>query len=131
MWERRNNLLKIGEFSKITGVPIRTLRYYDEIDLFKPAEIDLFTDYRYYKEEQIEDLKIINKLKSVGFTLEEIKINWNKFTNEIMENKKKELEQKLEDVNQSIREIDKLRSTIHNGRFNNKEKETRKVKSLF
>ena len=131
MWERRNNLLKIGEFSKITGVPIRTLRYYDEIDLFKPAEIDLFTDYRYYKEEQIEDLKIINKLKSIGFTLEEIKINWNKFTNEIMENKKKELEKKLEDVNQSIREIDKLSSTIHNGRFNNKEKEIRSVKTLF
>ena len=131
MWERRNNLLKIGEFSKITGVPIRTLRYYDEIDLFKPTEIDLFTGYRYYKEEQIEDLKIINKLKSVGFTLEEIKINWNKFTNEIMENKKKELEQKLEDVNQSIREIDKLRSTIHNGKFNNEIKETRKVKTIF
>ena len=132
MWERRNNLLKIGEFSKITGVPIRTLRYYDEIDLFKPAEIDLFTDYRYYKEEQLDDLKIINKLKSVGFTLDEIKNNWNNFTNELMEEKKKELEQQLDDVNQSIREIDKLRSSIHNGRFTNKVKdETRKVKSLF
>ena len=44
-------MLRIGEFSKLTGVPIRTLRYYDEIDLFKPADIDLFTDYRYYSEE--------------------------------------------------------------------------------
>ena len=125
-------MLKIGEFSKLTGVPIRTLRYYDEIDLFKPAEIDLFTDYRYYKEEQIADLKIINKLKSVGFTLDEIKDNWNNFTNEVMERKKKELEQKLDDVNQSIREIDKLRSFIHNGRFSSEVKEEiRKVKSLF
>jgi len=124
-------LLKIGEFSKITGVPIRTLRYYDEIDLFKPAEIDLFTDYRYYKEEQIKDIEIINKLKSVGFTLEEIKNNWNNFTNELMENKKKQLEQQLKNVNQSIKEIDKLRSTIHNGRFTNDIKETRKVKTLF
>lgn len=125
-------MLKIGEFSKLTGVPIRTLRYYDEIDLFKPAEIDLFTDYRYYKEEQINDLKIINKLKSVGFTLDEIKNNWNNFTNELMEKKKKELEQKLDDVNQNIREIDKLRSTIHNGKFTNEVKEeTRKVKTLF
>lgn len=125
-------MLKIGEFSKLTGVPIRTLRYYDEIDLFKPAEIDLFTDYRYYKDEQIEDLKIINKLKSVGFTLDEIKNNWNNFTNELMEKKKKQLEQQLDDVNQSIREIDKLRSSIHNGRFTNEVKEeTRKVKTLF
>lgn len=125
-------MLRIGEFSKLTGVPIRTLRYYDEIDLFKPAEIDLFTDYRYYKEEQIEDLNLINKLKSVGFTLDEIKNSWNNFTNEIMENKKKELEQKLDDINQSIKEIDKLRSSIVNGRFTKEIKEeTRKVKTLF
>lgn len=125
-------MLRIGEFSKLTGVPIRTLRYYDEIDLFKPAEIDLFTDYRYYKEEQVEDLELINKLKSVGFTLDEIKQNWNNFTNDIMENKKKELEQKLDGINQSIKEIDKLRSSIVNGRFTSGvQEETRKVKSLF
>lgn len=125
-------MLRIGEFSKLTGVPIRTLRYYDEIDLFKPAEIDLFTDYRYYKEEQVADLELINKLKSVGFTLDEIKQNWNNFTNDIMEEKKRQLEQQLDDVNQSIKEIDKLRSSIVNGRFTSGvPQETRKVKSLF
>ena len=49
-------LYKIGEFSKLTNVPIKTLRYYDEINLFKPQEIDLFSGYRYYSKEQIEDL---------------------------------------------------------------------------
>lgn len=125
-------MLRIGDFSKLTGVSIRTLRYYDEIDLFKPAELDLFTNYRYYKEEQIEDLKIINKLKTVGFTLEEIKQHWNHFTNDVMEQKKKQLEQQLDNINNNIKEIDKLRSTIVNGRFtNNKTKENRKVKTLF
>jgi len=125
-------LLKIGEFSKLTGVPIRTLRYYDEIDLFKPAEIDLFTDYRYYNEEQIEDLELINKLKSVGFTLEEIKQNWNNFTNELMENKKRELFQKLDNINESIKEIDRLRSNIVGGKIIKEiNLETKKVKSLF
>lgn len=125
-------MLKIGEFSKLTGVPIRTLRYYDEIDLFKPAEIDLFTDYRYYNEEQIEDLELINKLKSVGFTLEEIKQNWNNFTNELMENKKKELFQKLDNINESIKEIDRLRSNIVEGKIIKEiNLETKKVKSLF
>ena len=125
-------MLRIGDFSKLTGVSIRTLRYYDEIDLFKPAELDLFTNYRYYKEEQIEDLKIINKLKTVGFTLEEIKQHWNHFTNDVMEQKKKQLEQQLDNINNNIKEIDKLRSTIVDGRFtNNKTKENRKVKTLF
>lgn len=61
-------LYKIGEFSKLTNVPIKTLRYYDEINLFKPQEIDLFSGYRYYSKEQIEDLikkiRIICLLKS-------------------------------------------------------------------
>lgn len=126
-------LLRIGEFSKLSGVPIRTLRYYDEIDLFKPAEIDLFTDYRYYKEEQIEDLNLINNLKDVGFSLEEIKRNWNHFNNEVMLNKKKELEQKLENINESIKKIDYLRSNIVDGKIIQKlrEKDDRKVKTLY
>ena len=125
-------LLRIGEFSKLTGVPIRTLRYYDEIDLFKPAEIDLFTDYRYYKEEQVEDLQLINKLKSVGFSLEEIKQHWNNFSNEIMIKKQQELLGKLEDINRSIKEIDYLRSNIVDGKIVKQlPSEKGKVKSLF
>lgn len=126
-------LLRIGEFSKLTGVPIRTLRYYDEIDLFKPAEIDLFTDYRYYKEEQVEDLELINELKKVGFSLEEIKENWNNFTDEIMNKKKQELIEKLDNINQNIKEIDYLRSNIVDGKIvkNLSVSERDKVKSLF
>lgn len=125
-------MLRIGEFSKLTGVPIRTLRYYDEIDLFKPADIDLFTDYRYYSEEQVEDLNLINKLKKVGFSLEEIKNNWNKFSDEVMLKKKEELLKIQEDLNESIKELDILRSNIHDGKIlkNVKTKNTY-VKSLY
>ena len=44
-------LLRIGEFSKLSGVPIRTLRYYDEIDLFKPIYVNE-KGYRYYSYHQ-------------------------------------------------------------------------------
>ena len=37
-------MLKIGDFSKLSRVSVRMLRYYDEIGLLKPAEIDRFTD---------------------------------------------------------------------------------------
>lgn len=66
-------LYKIGKFSKLVNVPVKTLRYYDEINLFKPQEIDLFSGYRYYSEKQIDDLEVILSLKEVGFSLEEIK----------------------------------------------------------
>lgn len=125
-------MLRIGEFSKLTGVSIGTLRYYDEIDLFKPKEIDLFTNYRYYTEEQIEDIKLINKLKSLDFTLDEIKDNWNNFTNELFLKKKQEIESKLLDINIKIKEIDKLRSKIVNGRFTKEESTHKnKIKTLF
>jgi len=125
-------LLRIGEFSKLTGVSIRTLRYYDEIDLFKPADIDLFTDYRYYDEKQVEELELINKLKSVGFSLEEIKQNWNNFDNDTMLKKQQELKSKIENMDQKIKEIDYLRSNIVNGKIvKNKLEKSSKIKTLF
>lgn len=65
-------MLKISEFSKLTFVSVKTLRYYDEIGLLKPARIDPFTNYRYYSADQIPRLQRIMMLKSIGLSLSEI-----------------------------------------------------------
>lgn len=126
-------LYKIGEFSKITNASIRTLRYYDEIDLFKPKEIDLFTNYRYYSEEQIEEYKIITELKECGFSLDEIKEYWDNFNNDIMLRKKEELIKEIDNINEKIRKVDYLRYNIVNGKIcTNKNKiDKNKTKTLF
>ena len=62
---RRYRLLKIGEFSKLSRVSVRMLRHYDEIGLLKPAEIDRFTDYRYYREDQLPIAGRIAALKDI------------------------------------------------------------------
>ena len=49
-------MFKIGEFSKFSQVTVKTLRYYDQIGLLKPAEIDRFTGYRYYSASQLPRL---------------------------------------------------------------------------
>ena len=41
-------MLKIGDFSNLTRVTIKALRYYDELGLLKPVKVDEFTCYRYY-----------------------------------------------------------------------------------
>ena len=41
-------MIKIGDFSKLSLVSIKTLRYYDEMGLLKPINVDRFTGYRYY-----------------------------------------------------------------------------------
>ncbi|MBO4903486.1 MAG: MerR family transcriptional regulator [Lachnospiraceae bacterium] len=65
-------MLKIGEFSKLSRVSIRMLRHYDDIGLLKPAEIDDFTGYRYYREDQLFIIGRITALKDMGFALADI-----------------------------------------------------------
>ncbi len=124
-------LYKIGDFSKKCGVSVKTLRYYDEINLFKPVDIDLYTGYRYYSDEQLNDIEIILKLKDASFSLEEIKDYWNNFSDNIMLKKKKELFEEMDKMQDKIREIDYLRSNIVNGKIilnRNKQKEENNIK---
>ena len=46
-------MYKIGEFSKIVDIPVRTLRYYAEYGVLIPNEVDTFTGYKYYDDERI------------------------------------------------------------------------------
>jgi DNA-binding transcriptional MerR regulator len=66
-------MIKIGEFSKLVQVSVPTLRYYDEIGLLKPVEVDRFTGYRYYSASQLPRLHRILVLKGLGFSLEQIR----------------------------------------------------------
>jgi effector-binding domain-containing protein len=65
-------MLKIGDFSKLSQVSVKTLRYYDEVGLLKPVEVDRFTGYRYYSFDQLPRLNRILALKDLGFSLEQI-----------------------------------------------------------
>jgi DNA-binding transcriptional MerR regulator len=65
-------MFRIGEFSRLCQVSVKTLRFYDGIGLLRPARIDEATGYRYYAEEQRTRLQQVLALKEAGFSLEEI-----------------------------------------------------------
>lgn len=65
-------MLSIGQFSKICGVSIQTLRYYDQINLISPCKVDEENNYRYYDISQISQLLLISRLKRYGFSLIQI-----------------------------------------------------------
>ncbi len=67
-----NTLLRIGEFSRLSRVTVKTLHHYDEIGLLKPSQIDRFTSYRYYTLDQLPRIHSIMALKELGLSLEEI-----------------------------------------------------------
>lgn len=66
-------MLSIGEFSNICKVSTKTLRYYAEIGLLEPSEVNPENGYRYYAIEQLEKMLFINRLKAYSFSLDDIK----------------------------------------------------------
>lgn len=65
-------MLKIGEFSKLARVSVKTLRYYADLGLLRPAYVDRYSGYRYYDLEQLPRLNRILALKELGFSLVQI-----------------------------------------------------------
>lgn len=89
-------MFKIGEFSKLTQVSVRMLRYYDETGLLKPAKTDKFTGYRLYSVEQISTLNKIVFLRNLGFSVAEIAAalaNWqDEYVAQLLDEKYAEIE---------------------------------------
>jgi DNA-binding transcriptional MerR regulator len=62
-------MFSIGEFARLGGVSVRTLRHYDDIGLLKPAQVDPVTGYRGYSPDQLAQLNRVIALKELGLTL--------------------------------------------------------------
>jgi len=67
-------LLQIGEFARLSGLPVRTVRYYGDVGLLPPAGVDEQTGYRRYRPDQLERVAQLLALKAVGLSLDEIKL---------------------------------------------------------
>jgi DNA-binding transcriptional MerR regulator len=105
-------LLSIGEFSKICGVSTKTLRYYDEIGLIHPDEVNAESGYRYYSIRQLKKMLFINRLKSYYFSLEEIKaiLEWEEDQSEeqlcsILNRKRREIQEKVSALENTLKQI--------------------------
>ncbi|RDU24163.1 MerR family transcriptional regulator [Anaerosacchariphilus polymeriproducens] len=89
-------MYRIGEFSKMTKTTIKTLRYYDEVGLLKPALVDRETGYRFYTTKQLLLLHNIRAYCQIGFSIDEIRLLlMGKNVNGILEKRKSELQAEL------------------------------------
>ena len=96
--------LRIGDFSNIVGVSVKTIRFYEEKGLIQPAYIDKYTGYRYYDEKNIEKILMILQYKNMGFTLEEIKnINPN-----LLVSKVESLKEQMINIKKNINHIESM-----------------------
>lgn len=91
---------QIGDFSIISRLSIKTLRYYHECGILSPTRIDNFTGYRYYDDKTLDKVGIITTLKDFDFSLKEIKEildNYNEDSQiiEYIIKKQKEIKEKI------------------------------------
>jgi len=73
MSEASREMFSIGEFSKLTQLTVKTLRFYHEEGLLIPAFVDPDTGYRYYDQNGLETARAIAYLRSLEFSLADIK----------------------------------------------------------
>ena len=66
-------MFSIGEFSKITGLTVKTLRYYHEQGLLEPSRVESGSGYRFYDYSKVEVARAILALRDLEFPLAEIK----------------------------------------------------------
>lgn len=66
-------MLKISEFSKLSHLTIKALRFYEKEGLLKPASIDAWSNYRFYETSQLETAARIKSYRQLGLSIEEIK----------------------------------------------------------
>jgi len=65
-------LLKIGAFAERAAVTVKTLRYYDEAGVLRPAHVDARSGYRYYRIDQLSKLADLRLLRELGGTVADL-----------------------------------------------------------
>jgi len=68
-----SDTLTIGDFSLMTHLSIKTLRYYHQVGLLEPTDIDPNTGYRHYRVEQIPTAQIIQRFRDLNMPIDEVK----------------------------------------------------------
>ena len=110
MLARMNTIeLTIMDLARIVGISTRTLRYYDQINLLKPARINA-SGYRFYGEEEVNRLQLIMHYRAMDMKLDRIKTLLDDSSSDrltILEEQHRELSQRRLKIEKIIRSVEK------------------------
>ncbi|MCI5623411.1 MULTISPECIES: MerR family transcriptional regulator [Anaerostipes] len=92
-------MMKIGEFSKLSHLTVKALRFYEKEGLLIPASIDSWNGYRFYETSQLKSAAKIKSYRQLGFSINEIRDILNgKDTRSIFTEKAKALQTQKDDI---------------------------------
>ena len=112
-------MFRIGEFSRLTQVSVRMLRYYDEVGLLTPAEVNKWTGHRLYSAEQIPRLNKILYLRDSGLNVSEIALALTMDEQSLLaqlDKKRAEIERAIQAEKEKLRKIELAKRELQRGK---------------
>jgi DNA-binding transcriptional MerR regulator/effector-binding domain-containing protein len=103
----------IGEFSQITGLSVKTLRFYHEKGILTPSSVDEATGYRFYDSGKIEKARVIMRLRAMEFSIEDIAAVLGECSDEAdilnyLERQKNQLQQRIQEDRDIVRSLNEI-----------------------
>ncbi|WP_026479499.1 Cu(I)-responsive transcriptional regulator [Ahrensia sp. 13_GOM-1096m] len=104
--------MNIGDASQKTGLPAKTIRYYEDIKLVKPSRAS--NGYRDYADEDIHRLAFLQRSRSLGFTIEECRVLLSLYQDKdrASADVKALALEKVDEIDRKIKELQSLKSTL-------------------
>ena len=120
----KSELLSIGELAKITGVNIKSLRYYEQIGVLLPVYVNPSSGYRYYSLAQVSAVELIQACVEIGIPLKELHrfgdskssidyLSFLAYSEELMKQKIDALQQNLKGMQALKEEVELLKKYRH------------------
>jgi MerR family copper efflux transcriptional regulator len=105
--------MNIGKAAKLSGLTVKTVRYYANINLVKPYQ-DIDTAYRDYSDEDIAKLQFIGKARQFNFNIEDCRVLMSLYEDKNRSSKEvKELTlEKISEIDKKLSELKNLRDQI-------------------
>ena len=134
--------LSIGEMSRINHTSINALRLYDKLGILRPAYVDPNTNYRYYDINQNSRLNMINYMKELGMSLQDIKDTLDQENMTLIEaillkkqqknlEEMQELKMKQSAINRTIYSIERYRKSPKPGMITVEYIDSRRIYSMY
>lgn len=104
--------MNIGQVSDLTGLPSRTIRYYEDIKLVKPSRA--VNGYRDYDASDVHRLAFVQRSRSLGFTIDECRLLLSLYENKqrASADVKALATEKISQIDMKLKELKSLRSTL-------------------
>ena len=103
----------IGEFSQVTGLSVKTLRFYHEKGILIPSSVDEATGYRFYDAAKVEKARVIMRLRQMEFSIEDIAAVLGECSDEAdilnyLERQKNVLQQRIQEDRDIVRSLNEI-----------------------